>query len=73
MCLCIVVAMVRKYFLRMVFQSSCQNQVNSCFRVDKAEKADNMQMLLPMTTTVSGDLKYYIFNKVIENTGQISL
>lgn len=32
---------IEKYFLSVVFESSYQIQVNSCFNVDKAEKVDD--------------------------------
>lgn len=50
--------MDRKYFLRIVFESSYQIQVNSCFTGDKAEKVDGKHKWLPMVTKVSGDLEY---------------
>lgn len=53
-----MVTMVKRYFLRMAFKSNYQNQVNSCARVDKAEKVDSIQTLLPIATTVA---RYYIF------------
>lgn len=47
--------MDRKYFLRVVFESSYQIQVSSCFNVDKAEKVDVRQKWFPMVTKVAGD------------------
>lgn len=54
-CFYFVVSMDRKYFLRVVFESRYQIQVNSCFNVDKAEKVDVRQKWFPMVTKVAGD------------------